>query len=166
MYLKTADIWARRLMHFEMDDVFVDSIWERCPPSRDGPMRESLFKGIIWLWVKNAYPKWNPGRWNQRLKPAVPWWLYFDQYPFLLLWAVFEKTIRASRFSCSVGTLHSCDQACPQGTLQWQHASKPEVERSKPSEDTLSTTAQSLLKSWKELKTQVALKHTRTCFQY
>ena len=25
-----------------------------------------------WLWVKNAYPKWNPGKWNQRLKPAVP----------------------------------------------------------------------------------------------
>ena len=25
----------------------------------------------IWLWVKNGYPKWNPGKWNQGLKPAV-----------------------------------------------------------------------------------------------
>ena len=30
---------------------------------------------------QNAYPKWNPGKWNQRLKPAVSWWLYFDPYP-------------------------------------------------------------------------------------
>ena len=25
-----------------------------------------------WLWVKNMYPKWNPGKWNQGLKPVVP----------------------------------------------------------------------------------------------
>ena len=36
---------------------------------------------ITWLWAKNAYPKWNPGKWNQRLKPAVLWWLCFDPYP-------------------------------------------------------------------------------------
>ena len=24
---------------------------------------------------EHRYPKWNPGKWNQRLKPAVPWWL-------------------------------------------------------------------------------------------
>ena len=29
-----------------------------------------------WLWVKHAYPKWNPCKWNQRLKPAVSWWFY------------------------------------------------------------------------------------------
>ena len=23
----------------------------------------------------------NPGKWNQRLKPAAPWWFYFDPYP-------------------------------------------------------------------------------------
>ena len=34
-----------------------------------------------WWWVKNWYPKWNPGKWNQGLKPAVPWWLNFDPYP-------------------------------------------------------------------------------------
>ena len=27
------------------------------------------------------YPKWNPGKWNQGLKPAVPWWFNFDPYP-------------------------------------------------------------------------------------
>ena len=38
-------------------------------------------KKTKWLWVKNRYPKWNPGTWNQRLKPAVCWWLYFDPHP-------------------------------------------------------------------------------------
>ena len=39
-------------------------------------------QAAIWLWVKNGYPKWNPGKWNQRLKHAVPWWCYFDSYPY------------------------------------------------------------------------------------
>ena len=35
-----------------------------------------------WLWVKNAVtPKWSPDKRNQRLKPAVFWWVYFDPYP-------------------------------------------------------------------------------------
>ena len=29
-------------------------------------------------WVKTRYPEWNPGKWNQRLKPAVPGWFNFD----------------------------------------------------------------------------------------
>ena len=33
------------------------------------------------MWVKNRYPKWNPGKWKQRLKPAVPWSFSFDPYP-------------------------------------------------------------------------------------
>ena len=36
----------------------------------------------IWVWVKNRYTKWNPGKWTQRLKPAVPLWLHFDPYPY------------------------------------------------------------------------------------
>ena len=40
-----------------------------------------------WLWVKNAYPKWNPDTWNQRLEPAVPWWVYFDPYGVNLTWS-------------------------------------------------------------------------------
>ena len=28
-----------------------------------------------WVWVKNRYPKWNPGKWKHGLKPAVPWGL-------------------------------------------------------------------------------------------
>ena len=35
----------------------------------------------LFRWVKTAYPKWNPGKWNQRLKPAVFWWFHFDPYP-------------------------------------------------------------------------------------
>ena len=27
---------------------------------------------LTWLWVKNRYPKWDPGKWKSRLKPAVP----------------------------------------------------------------------------------------------
>ena len=34
-----------------------------------------------WLWVKNMYPKWNPGKWKHGLKPAVPWWCNFDADP-------------------------------------------------------------------------------------
>ena len=37
---------------------------------------------IIWVRVKNRYPKWNPGKWKHGPKPAVPWWLNFDPYPF------------------------------------------------------------------------------------
>ena len=33
----------------------------------------SGFCAWIWLWVKNRYPKWNPGKWTHGLKPAVPW---------------------------------------------------------------------------------------------
>ena len=28
-------------------------------------------QSVMWLWVKNGCPKWNPGKWNQGLKPAV-----------------------------------------------------------------------------------------------
>ena len=31
---------------------------------------------------QKRYPKWNLGRWKHKLKPAVPWWLMFDPYPF------------------------------------------------------------------------------------
>ena len=34
-----------------------------------------------WLWVKNRYPKSNPGKWKHGLKPAVPWLFNFDPYP-------------------------------------------------------------------------------------
>ena len=36
---------------------------------------------LPWLWVKNMYPKWNPGNWKHGPKPAVPWWFYFDPCP-------------------------------------------------------------------------------------
>ena len=39
---------------------------------------------MIWLWVKNKHPKWNPGKWKHGLQPAV-FWLNFDPYSFELL---------------------------------------------------------------------------------
>ena len=44
--------------------------------------RAGLLTMVIWRWVKNQYPKWNPGKWKHGLKPVVPWWFYFDPYPF------------------------------------------------------------------------------------
>ena len=26
----------------------------------------------MWVWLKNRYTKWNPGKWNKKLQPAVP----------------------------------------------------------------------------------------------
>ena len=37
---------------------------------------------IIWPWVKNRYPKLDSVKWKHGLKPAVPWWLNFDPYPY------------------------------------------------------------------------------------
>ena len=34
-------------------------------------------------WVKNMYPKWNPGKWKLGLQPAVPWSFNFDPHPDL-----------------------------------------------------------------------------------
>ena len=42
----------------------------------------SAWVGLLILWIKNGYPFWNPSKWNQRLKPAVPWCFHFDSYSF------------------------------------------------------------------------------------
>ena len=40
--------------------------------------------GMIWLWVKKVFPKWNPGKWKHGLNPAVPWYfINFDPNSFL-----------------------------------------------------------------------------------
>ena len=46
-------------------------------PQMPEASRQSFFR---WLWVKNRYPKWNPGKWQNGPKP-VPWWFNFDPYP-------------------------------------------------------------------------------------
>ena len=52
-------------------------IWNIAPIRRTTP---AAF--VNWLWVKHAYPKWNPGKWSQRLKHThFPWWSYVDPYP-------------------------------------------------------------------------------------
>ena len=43
-----------------------------------------------WLWVRNRYPKWNPGKWKRELKPAVPEWFNFDPYPNNQTWGDFR----------------------------------------------------------------------------
>ena len=35
---------------------------------------------LMWLSVRNGYPFWNPSKWNQGLKPAVPLGFSFDPY--------------------------------------------------------------------------------------
>ena len=35
----------------------------------------------FWLWAKNRYPKWIPGKWKHGLKPAVLCWFHFDPRP-------------------------------------------------------------------------------------
>ena len=43
----------------------------------------SAHGGKRWLWVKNRYPKWNPGKRKHGLKPAFAWWFNFDsQWPW------------------------------------------------------------------------------------
>ena len=36
---------------------------------------------LMWLWVKNRYPKWNPGKWKHGPTPVVPWWFNFEPCP-------------------------------------------------------------------------------------
>ena len=42
---------------------------------------KKIKKHLIRLWVKDGYPKWNPGKCKEGLKPAVPW-IYFDAHPY------------------------------------------------------------------------------------
>ena len=53
--------------------------WRAAAPAAP-PERHSK-PGKNWLWVKNGYPKWNPGKWKQRRKPAVLWWSNFHPHP-------------------------------------------------------------------------------------
>ena len=36
-----------------------------------------------WLWVKDRYPEWNPGKWTYGRKPAGPCCFNFDSYSHL-----------------------------------------------------------------------------------
>ena len=45
------------------------------------PYEKSRQTMVKWVWVKNRYPEWNPSKWQQRLKPAVPWRFNIDPYP-------------------------------------------------------------------------------------
>ena len=69
---------------------------------------EIRFPVSIWLWVKNRYPKWNPGKSNQGLKPVVPWWFIFHSYPHV------------SRFAPEIsGALHASAEAVD--FQAWRH---------------------------------------------
>ena len=50
----------------------------RCSQGRRGLQAQMVHR---WLWVKDRYPKWNPGKWKHGLKPVVSWWFNFDPYP-------------------------------------------------------------------------------------
>ena len=60
--------------------------WRTAPPLPHARRREASRSRQIWvhskwLWVKERYSKWSTGKWNQGLKPAVPWWFSFDLQP-------------------------------------------------------------------------------------
>ena len=51
------------------------------PPAEGNLVSRSRNCPINWVWVNNRYPEWNPGKWKQILKPAVPWRFNFDPHP-------------------------------------------------------------------------------------
>ena len=67
---------------------------------------------VMWLWVKNTYPKWNPGKWKQGLKPGVLWWIHFDPYPYNL----FEERGSNAQVHFSCPNLQA-QQWLPQGPV-------------------------------------------------
>ena len=52
------------------------------------------FEKATCLWVKNRYPKWNPGKWKRRLTSAVLLWFNFDPYPHVC-WDDKKKATRS-----------------------------------------------------------------------
>ena len=40
----------------------------------------TLINKHMWLWVNNRGPKWNPGKWKSRPKPAQLWVLIFEPH--------------------------------------------------------------------------------------
>ena len=58
-----------------------EDLGERLVPRPSSPT-EMWGALVTWLWVKNRYHKWNPVKWKEGLKPAVPWWFDVDPYPY------------------------------------------------------------------------------------
>ena len=61
-----------------------------------GSKRDRLHKTAMWLWVKNRYPKWNPGKWEHGPKPEAPWF-NFDPYPCRIRFLDSPKWPRCAR---------------------------------------------------------------------
>ena len=62
-----------------------------------------------WLWVKNGYPFWIPGKWNQGLKPAQPLLFNFDPQPNRpgRAWLSQAQTRRSARAPSGTSPLRS-----------------------------------------------------------
>ena len=58
-----------------------DQRGSRFVPFRLKASHPTVISEGTWLWVKNMYPKWTPGKWKYGPKPAVPWWFNFDPDP-------------------------------------------------------------------------------------
>ena len=80
----------------------------------------------MWLWVKNRYPTWNPGKWTHPLKPVISWWLNFDPYPCekwllgcLIQMTGFLRLVQATAYWTSAGDVNrqllrdSCHEPSP-----------------------------------------------------
>ena len=50
--------------------VFAHDAWDRQRPRVQNLVEVGRGAKNIWLWLKKPVPKWNPGKWNQGLKPA------------------------------------------------------------------------------------------------
>ena len=48
----------------------------------------------MWVWVKKGHPKWNPSKWKQGPKPAVPWWCNFEPYPCGNMFSSYRRRYR------------------------------------------------------------------------
>ena len=86
---------------------------------------------MTWLWVRNRYPKWKPGKWERGLKPAVPWWFSFDPCPpFDLLLAPQGVTWRTLHPADVWSSPRSVSAALPgPGPLPWDGHLRRETSR-------------------------------------
>ena len=48
----------------------------------------STYVYIYMAMRQNLVPKWNPDKWKQGLKAAVPWWFNFDPYIYIYIYGV------------------------------------------------------------------------------
>ena len=100
-------------------------------PQGCGAIRDTTVTNFR-LWRKanvavgqKKYPKWNPGKWTHRLKPAVPRWWIFDPYPCSDNRVASRATgTSGSRTHRSMGTFHGTRDNFPDPTSKQRKGQK------------------------------------------